>query len=280
LPPSAIIAYSAFTDPSGGKADSFTVAIGHKENRRAVIDLVRAWAPPFDPGVVTGEIAEVLKGYGVLNVTGDNYAGKWPVASFRTHGIAYERCEKSKSEMYLAFVPVTNSGDVELPDNKRLLTELRRLERKRGRAGKDTVDHPPRLHDDLANSVAGVSYLLINEDEFERIFPSVRESSRACARKQQTIMYIQYQKADLLAGDDEKWIATDTDEKRHNYKRMVCAVVLPEERERRRCAVIIAENTSRQRPQRSSRCLQPSPATGRTSYRRSGASAANGNFQF
>jgi hypothetical protein len=31
LPPSAIIAYSAFTDPSGGKADSFTVAIGHKE---------------------------------------------------------------------------------------------------------------------------------------------------------------------------------------------------------------------------------------------------------
>lgn len=110
--------------------------------------------------MVTGEIAEVLKGYGVLNVTGDNYAGEWPVASFRTHGIAYERCEKSKSEMYLAFVPVTNSGDVELPDDKRLLTELRRLERKRGRAGKDSVDHPPRLHDDLANSVAGVSYVL------------------------------------------------------------------------------------------------------------------------
>ena len=47
------------------------VAIGHKSDR-AIIDLVRAWDPPFNPKVVTGEIAEVLKGYGVLNITGDS----------------------------------------------------------------------------------------------------------------------------------------------------------------------------------------------------------------
>jgi hypothetical protein len=162
LPASPLISYSGFVDPSGGKADSFTLAIGHKEEDRTVVDLVRAWDPPFDPGVVTGEIAEALKGYGVLSVTGDNYGGEWPVASFRTHGIAYTRCEKSKSELYLAFVPVTNSHDVELPDNKRLLTQFRRLERKRGRMGKDSIDHPPRLHDDLANAVAGVCYALIS----------------------------------------------------------------------------------------------------------------------
>jgi hypothetical protein len=160
LPPSPIIEYQGFVDPSGGKHDSFTVAIAHKEESKAIVDLVKAWAPPFDPTVVTGEIAEVLKGYGVLNVTGDNYAGEWPVASFRSHGIAYERCDKNKSELYLAFVPVTNSSGVELPEDPRLLAQLRRLERKRGRAGKDSVDHPPRLYDDLANSVAGVSYLL------------------------------------------------------------------------------------------------------------------------
>jgi hypothetical protein len=164
LPASPLIQYQAFVDPSGGKVDSFTVSIGHKENAKAVIDLVKAWFPPFDPGVVTSEMAEVLKGYRVLNVTGDNYGGEWPVASFRTYGIAYERCEKSKSELYLAFVPVTNSGGVELPDDKRLFNELRRLERRRGRLGKDTIDHPTRLHDDLANSVAGVSYLLINAE--------------------------------------------------------------------------------------------------------------------
>jgi hypothetical protein len=170
LPASPIIGYSGFVDPSGGKADSFTLAISHRDEDRTVIDLVRAWDPPFDPGVVTGEIAEVLKGYGVLSVTGDNYGGEWPVASFRTHGIAYTRCEKSKSELYLAFVPVTNSHDVELPDNKRLLTQLRRLERKRGRMGKDSVDHPPRLHDDLANSVAGVSFLVSNAESSHHEF--------------------------------------------------------------------------------------------------------------
>src|SRR5262249_7689508 len=68
----------------------------------------------------------------------------------------------------LAFVPVTNSGGVELPDDKILFNQLRRLERKRGRSGKDTVDHPPRLHDDLANAVAGVSYLLTTAIEKSR----------------------------------------------------------------------------------------------------------------
>jgi len=161
LPASPIIEYRGFVDPSGGKADSFTLAIGHKgDEGRLIIDLAREWPSPFNPKEVTAEIAEVLKGYGVLNVTGDRFAAEWPIAEFREHGISYEQCEKNKSELYLAFVPVTNSSGVELLDDKRLLTQLRRLERKRGRAGKDTVDHPPRLHDDLANSVAGVSYLL------------------------------------------------------------------------------------------------------------------------
>jgi hypothetical protein len=79
---------------------------------------------------------------------------------FLDHKTAVEQSEVNKSELYLAFVPVTNSGGVELPDDKRLLAQLRRLERKRGRAGKDSVDHPPRLYDDLANAAAGVSYLL------------------------------------------------------------------------------------------------------------------------
>jgi hypothetical protein len=170
LPASPIIQYRGFVDPSGGKADSFTLAIGHKAEDKAIIDLIRAWDSPFNPKVVTGEIGDVLKSYGVLNVTGDRFAAEWPVAEFREHGITYEQCEMNKSELYLAFVPVTNSGGIELPDDRRLLSQLRRLERKRGRAGKDTVDHPPRLHDDLANAVAGVSYLLNNVKSTRREF--------------------------------------------------------------------------------------------------------------
>jgi len=165
LPSSPFIEYRAFTDPSGGKVDSFSLAIGHRdESGNAVIDLVRAWDPPFNPKEVTGEIAEVLKAYGCLTVSGDLFAGEWPIAEFQSHGIAYQQAQANKNELYLSFIPVTNSRAVELPDDKRLLTQLRRLERKRGRAGKDTVDHPPRLHDDLSNSVAGVYYLLLTAD--------------------------------------------------------------------------------------------------------------------
>ena len=48
------------------------------------------------------------------------------------------------------------SRRVELLDDDKLKTELRRLERRRGRSGKDGIDHPPRGSDDIANAVAGV----------------------------------------------------------------------------------------------------------------------------
>jgi hypothetical protein len=44
---------------------------------------------------------------------------------------------------------------VELLDNKQLQSELVSLERRTSRAGKDSIDHPPGGHDDLANAVAG-----------------------------------------------------------------------------------------------------------------------------
>ena len=46
------------------------------------------------------------------------------------------------------------------PDTTRI-HELRGLERRRGSSGKDRVDHPPGGTDDVANSVAGLTYQLI-----------------------------------------------------------------------------------------------------------------------
>jgi len=163
LPPSSAIAYRAFVDPSGGRHDAFTLAVAHKEGKNVVLDLVRAWHPPFDPSIVVAEASETAKRYGVLFVSGDNYGGEWPVEAFRGRGIRYERAVKTKSELYLNCIPVVNSSTVELLDNRPLLEQFRRLERRRGRTGKDTIDHPPRLFDDMANSVAGVIYLVINE---------------------------------------------------------------------------------------------------------------------
>ena len=44
--PPANFHYTAFTDPSGGSADAFTLAISHREGKRAILDCVRERLPP------------------------------------------------------------------------------------------------------------------------------------------------------------------------------------------------------------------------------------------
>jgi Phage Terminase len=161
LPSVHIGPYFGFVDPSGGRADSFTAAVAHvhKDGERLVIDAIRATKPPFDPAVVTKEFSGFLKLYGVTGVFGDNYGGEWPKAEFAKNGINYELSELHKSDLYLNLIPVLCSRKVELLDNEKLKNELRRLERRRGRSGRDTIDHPPRGSDDIANAVAGVIWL-------------------------------------------------------------------------------------------------------------------------
>jgi hypothetical protein len=117
-------------------------AIGYRERDTVVIDCIKAWQPPFGPSVVVQEASESVRGYGVASVTGDNYASEWPVEAFRLNGIAYERSEKNKSELYLALIPAVNGKQVELLDHRKLIEELRRLQRRRGRTGGDRFDPP------------------------------------------------------------------------------------------------------------------------------------------
>jgi len=154
------LAYRAFVDPSGGSKDDFSIAIGHADGERTVVDLVRGWTPPFNPTGVVAEIASILKTYGITGVTGDRYAGEWPREQFRLHGIMYQVSDMDRSKLYLEMLPRVNATMVELPDDDKLSRQLRNLERKRGTAGRDRVDHRPGEHDDLANAVAGLVALL------------------------------------------------------------------------------------------------------------------------
>lgn len=147
--------YRAFCDPSGGRKDAAALAIAHKEGGRTVLDLARAWKAPHDPAQVTKEMAAIVKSYNVFRVTGDRYAGAWPETEFHKHNVAYEPSQKDKSAIYIDFLPLVNSGNVELLDIKPLAAELRSLERRTRSGGRDLVDHPPKAHDDLANAAAG-----------------------------------------------------------------------------------------------------------------------------
>jgi hypothetical protein len=155
LPPIHGINYLGFVDPSGGSSDSMTIAIAHLEGDRAVLDAIRERKAPFSPEDVVTEYAALLKSYGLSSVTGDRYAGEWPRERFRTHGIAYEPSAKSRSELYSELLPLLNAGRAALVENDRLVTQLVSLERRTSRIGRDSVDHPPGAHDDLANAVAG-----------------------------------------------------------------------------------------------------------------------------
>jgi hypothetical protein len=156
LAPDPTRRYVAFCDPSGGSADSFTLAISHGEpDKRIVIDAIREVQPPFSPERVIEGFANLLKSYRVTLVRGDKYAGEFPRELFRKHGIAYRTAEKSKSDLYRDVLPLLNSGTVVLPRSDRLVAQLVGLERRTTRAGRDSIDHAPNSHDDLANAVAG-----------------------------------------------------------------------------------------------------------------------------
>lgn len=152
--------YRAFIDPSGGSADSMTLAIGHREGDGIILDAVRERKPPFSPDDVVSEFAATLKEYKINTVVGDRYAGVWVREPFLKHGIGYDLSEQTKSDLYRDLLPLVNSKVLDLLDHDRLANQLIGLERRTARGGKESIDHAPGSHDDIANSVAGVAALL------------------------------------------------------------------------------------------------------------------------
>jgi hypothetical protein len=149
--------YYGFCDPSGGSNDSMTMAITHREGDRVVLDYIGERKAPFGPDSVVAELAEIFKSFRVNRIQGDRYGGEWPRQRFQAHGVTYEVAEMNRSELYLAFLPLVNSARIDLLDHARMITQFAQLERRTARSGRDTVDHPPGAHDDIANAVAGAA---------------------------------------------------------------------------------------------------------------------------
>jgi hypothetical protein len=157
--------YTAFVDPSGGSSDAMTLAIAHRDpDGTAILDLLRERQPPFNPETVVAEFAVTLGAYRVTRAYGDAYGGEFVREPFRRHGITYQLAKttgdkpalKSKSDIYRDCLPLLNAGRVRLLDHPRLVNQLCSLERRTSRnTGKDAIDHPAGLHDDLANACCG-----------------------------------------------------------------------------------------------------------------------------
>jgi hypothetical protein len=167
LPPMSGASYVAFVDPSGGSSDSMTLAIAHREDDGgAVLDCVREVMAPFSPEIVVEDFCRTLAAYGISTISGDRYAGEWPAEQFAKRNVTYEPSEKVKSDIYRDMLPLLNSRKCQLLDNRRLISQLHGLERRTARGGKDSIDHSPGQHDDVANAVAGALVLAAGDSDY------------------------------------------------------------------------------------------------------------------
>jgi hypothetical protein len=166
LPPRAGVRYSTFVDASAGRHDAFTICIVHQEDdERYIVDVVRGRHPPFDPTTVAAEFAALAKEYGCSEVCGDNFSGEWVVQAFLAAGTTYRRSALPKSGLYLEGLPIFSRGAVSIPNVPRLIRELRLLERRTSRVGRDIVDHGTGSSDDYANVVFGALNLVVTPKE-------------------------------------------------------------------------------------------------------------------
>jgi len=67
-------AYFAFADPSGGVADSFTLAIAHAEGETVVLDCLVEILAPFDPSDVLDVVGGFLAPHRGVHILGPSGA--------------------------------------------------------------------------------------------------------------------------------------------------------------------------------------------------------------
>jgi hypothetical protein len=159
LAPSESASYCAFCDPSGGASDSMTLAIAHGDHGVVKLDLLREIIPPFSPEQAVRAFADELRRYRCYRVVGDRYAAAWVVEQFAKLGINYVASEAAKSDIYLSFLPMVNSKQIELLDNRKLISQFMGLERRTRSGGRDIVDHRDGFHDDVSNAAGGACVL-------------------------------------------------------------------------------------------------------------------------
>jgi hypothetical protein len=170
-PPHAMWEYRAFTDPSGGRVDSFTATIAHAaDGGLAILDCLLEVKPPFNPMEAVGQVAAMLQSYGLTEVVGDRYAAEWVVGAFATYGISYMPSERDRSAIYSDALPLFTSGRAVILDNEKLIAQFAGLERKTSTMGRDRIDHGPGQHDDLANSAAGALVAVSAPDRRPKLY--------------------------------------------------------------------------------------------------------------
>ena len=162
LPPRVGVIYRVFVDMGGGRHDRSTIAIMHAvgdgDGRHYVVDVLRGLAG--DPHAAMREFVVLAKQYGCSTITGDNYGAEWVAGACREAGAEYQASKLVRSDLYLTGLPHFVRGVVSMPNLAPRIHELRLLERRTARSGRDSVDHGRNGSDDYANALFGALHLV------------------------------------------------------------------------------------------------------------------------
>jgi hypothetical protein len=162
LPPRENTLYHSFVDMSGGGssagADASTLVVGHLDGERFIADVVRG--RHGDPHAAALDYSQCAKQYHCRVIWGDAYSKEWCAGFYRSAGgLDYRQSPLTRSQLYLEGQVHFTRGLISIPANPTLLRELRLLERRVARSGKDSVDHGVGGHDDTSNSLFGCLYV-------------------------------------------------------------------------------------------------------------------------
>jgi hypothetical protein len=151
-PPVLGITYAIHVDHSHGSDDDATIAVGHAEGERLVLDLVtkQPQPTPFSMFDVIPRFAAIARAYHVREVVGDAVGGATYRDAWHRADVGYSVSPRTTSENYEALEPLLNHGRCDLVDVPLLEQQLLGLIWKGAK-----ITHPSGEHDDMATSVAG-----------------------------------------------------------------------------------------------------------------------------
>ena len=169
-PPHRAHDYRAFADPSGGRGDSFTLAIAHDWQGMAVLDCLVEVAPPFYPISAVAQIAATLREYGLSEVTGDQIrSGMGQCRPLRAAASRTARLIATARAIYSDALPLFTSGRARILDVPSSSASSPRLERKTqlhgSRPDRPRTGRPRRL----CNSAAGALVAASSPDRRPRL---------------------------------------------------------------------------------------------------------------
>jgi hypothetical protein len=171
LPPVEYRKYFAFVDMSHGSQDDACLSIAHREDKKIIVDLVTSQGgkPPFSANDAIKKFAGILRNeYHTSHVVGDAVGGQTYRLEFAKYEISYKVCDLSASELYEQFEVALNNGELELPDQAKLIQQLVLLINKTGK-----ITHPVAEHDDWPNAVAGA--VAVSKHRLTHISDSVKQ---------------------------------------------------------------------------------------------------------